>query len=144
MLASSTSMLVTCSPSSIVTLKSRGIIGDSSASKIFFLDWCFLVTIAAPAVLFIGCRSQTADRLYAAEIDAWERIGVVSRKEIVELWKADARVYVCGSGGFVKSLGEVTRNIVSEVAQGNPQMMAGMEERMKAKFVERCAMDVFG
>lgn len=89
-------------------------------------------------MLFIGCRSQTVDRLYAAEMDAWERMGVVSlryafsregpitvpqimwtyRKEIVELWNAEARVYVCGSGGFVKSLGEATKNIVGEVVQG--------------------------
>ncbi|KAM0162476.1 hypothetical protein ACHAPG_001840 [Botrytis cinerea] len=31
----------------------------------------------APAILFVGCRSSTSDRLYAQEFDKWEDLGVV-------------------------------------------------------------------
>ncbi|KAF7906794.1 hypothetical protein EAF00_001072 [Botryotinia globosa] len=31
----------------------------------------------APAILFVGCRSSTSDRLYAREFDIWEDLGVV-------------------------------------------------------------------
>ncbi|KAF7949340.1 uncharacterized protein EAE97_002849 [Botrytis byssoidea] len=31
----------------------------------------------APAILFVGCRSSTSDRLYARELDRWKDLGVV-------------------------------------------------------------------
>lgn len=34
-------------------------------------------TRLAPAVLFLGCRSSTRDRLYAEEMDEWSALGAV-------------------------------------------------------------------
>ena len=100
----------------------------------------------APAVLFIGCRSQTRDRLYADELDGWVEKGAASikyafsqepekskgckyvadlmekeRELIVETWRAGARVYLCGSRDFADSVRAATEKMVEEL----------MEERLK-------------
>lgn len=93
----------------------------------------------AKAVLFLGCRSQTMDRLYAEEMDQWVKDDVVDirytfSKEpeksegckyvnermkhdadlLRQLWKDGARVYVCGSRVFDKAVGEAARWILME------------------------------
>ena len=84
----------------------------------------------APALLFFGCRNPAQDDLYRAELDRWEKMGAVEvrraysrrpeasegckhvqhriwhdRKEVGELWKAGAKVFVCGS----RSVGEAVK-----------------------------------
>ncbi|KFY98043.1 hypothetical protein V500_01808 [Pseudogymnoascus sp. VKM F-4518 (FW-2643)] len=93
----------------------------------------------AKAVLFLGCRSQTMDRLYAEEMDQWVKDDVVDirytfSKEpeksegckyvnermkhdadlLRQLRKDGARVYVCGSRVFDKAVGEAARWILME------------------------------
>nr|POE52309.1 bifunctional cytochrome p450/nadph--p450 reductase [Quercus suber] len=76
-----------------------------------------------PAILFYGCNAPDEDDMYRAEFDYWESIGAVDvrraytfapeasegckfvqhrvwhdRAELVELFKADARMYICGAG----------------------------------------------
>jgi cytochrome P450/NADPH-cytochrome P450 reductase len=96
----------------------------------------------ARAVLFVGCRSETKDRLHAEEIDEWVEQGMVGVKyafsqekdkssgcayvpemttkeaeEIVSMWRAGARFYVCRMKKLADGIGEVGRNIVAEVAE---------------------------
>ena len=96
-------------------------------------------TKLAPAHLFLGCRSSEKDRLYAAQIDEWERKGAVKiyyafsqepdksngckhvddrmLKEIDTIsnaWIAGARAYVCGNRGFAQSVEKATRSIVEK------------------------------
>ena len=79
----------------------------------------------APALLFLGCRSETKDRLYAELLDRWVKESVVDvryafskeqdashecayvpermildAEEIVTLWRSGARAYVCGTRKF--------------------------------------------
>jgi cytochrome P450 / NADPH-cytochrome P450 reductase len=94
----------------------------------------------APAVLFLGCRSATRDRLYADEIDAWMAAGVVDVRyafsaepelskgcryvpermerdaEVVKkLWRQGARVYVCGSRRFALGVRAAAEGIARAV-----------------------------
>ncbi|ERS98334.1 hypothetical protein HMPREF1624_05118 [Sporothrix schenckii ATCC 58251] len=98
----------------------------------------------APAVLFVGCRRPDADRLYADEVDAWVRDGVVDvryafsqaptdpraagcryvpdrllhdKDIVVAQWKAGAKVYTCGSGQVAKDLGAAARKLIVERAR---------------------------
>ncbi|KAE8453927.1 hypothetical protein EG329_007703 [Mollisiaceae sp. DMI_Dod_QoI] len=125
----------------------------------------------APALLFIGCRSVTKDRLYAEEFDHWVKQGVVDvryafsnekessegckyvqdrmmrdRDEVGRLWERGARVYVCGSREFVKGIGEAAREMVREgVEKSGAQISAEeMEKAFREKIADRCATDVFG
>jgi cytochrome P450/NADPH-cytochrome P450 reductase len=83
----------------------------------------------AKAVLYVGCRTKGQDDIHAAELAEWAKLGAVDvrwaysrptdgskgrhvqdlmledRVELVELFEAGARIYVCGStgvGGAVK------------------------------------------
>ena len=96
----------------------------------------------ARAALFVGCRSQTKDRLYAEEMDEWAKKGVVEVKyafsqekeksggcayvpeamvrdaeEIIGLWRADVRVYVCGSQKLAEGTEEAAQKIVREAVK---------------------------
>ncbi len=74
-----------------------------------------------PALLFFGCDHPEVDYLYREELEQWEQAGIVQvrpafsrhpcgevryvqdrlwqdREEIVELFRHNARVYVCGDG----------------------------------------------
>ena len=93
----------------------------------------------APAILFVGCRSNTADRLYSREFDKWTLDGAVdvryafSREpeksegckylqdrmlkdsnDIKELWRQGAKVYVCGSPEVASEAGKAARQIVRD------------------------------
>ncbi|PLB37486.1 bifunctional cytochrome P450/NADPH--P450 reductase [Aspergillus candidus] len=82
----------------------------------------------APALLFFGCRAPGHDDLYRAQLEEWQRQGVVDvrwafsraadksegcahvndriwhdRKDVVELWRNGAKVFVCGSRGVADS-----------------------------------------
>jgi cytochrome P450/NADPH-cytochrome P450 reductase len=107
----------------------------------------------AKAVLFLGCRSMTKDRLYAEEMDQWIRDGVVdvryafSRepensqgckyvpermkcdKDLLrQLWKDGATVYVCGSREFDRAVGEAARAVAVE-----KRMEDGMGKKEEAE-----------
>ena len=119
----------------------------------------------APALLFIGCRHPERDSLYADEFSAWAKDGVVDvryayskapelsegckyvqdrlwkdREAVVALWKAGARVFICGSTIVGESVKDAavracmeSRNITKEEAE------KWFEEVKK----ERLASDVF-
>lgn len=123
----------------------------------------------APALLFIGCRSHTEDRLYAEEIDEWVNAGVVevtyafSREKdrsdgcayvaeamnkqkdtIASMWYSGARAYVCGSRAFAKSVGDAARVILSEARElrEDEEGEHQTEEWFKS-MQERIATDIF-
>ncbi|KAG0648169.1 NADPH-cytochrome P450 reductase [Hyphodiscus hymeniophilus] len=127
--------------------------------------------ILAPALLFVGCRSQTRDRLYAAEFDAWQAQGVVdvryafsresqnskgcayvqerlimNQEDVAGLWAARWRVYVCGSGGFVKEVSNVAKGIVREkrFQLGEVFSEQALETFFEKQMTGRTATDVFG
>ena len=120
------------------------------------------------ALLFVGCRSYTKDRLYADEMDEWARTGAVEVKyafskkdmsegcacvshrmvnckdEVVEMWQAGARVYVCGSRRFAESLRPYTRRIFEELRKVNGQSLAvDVEELFRRNLQERMVSDIF-
>lgn len=80
----------------------------------------------APALLFVGCRSASKDRIYAEDFEEWQRLGAVDLRyafstepdhelaagckhigdrvlkdieDARKLWLGGARAYVCGSRG---------------------------------------------
>lgn len=124
----------------------------------------------APALLFYGCHSPTTDALYSSLLSRWEALGAVSlryaysrspedsenckyvqdrvyhdRKEVVELFDAGAKVFVCGS----REVGEGVQNTVVRIARER-EMEKGKEvseEKAREWFEglrnERFATDVF-
>ena len=125
----------------------------------------------APALLFVGCRSESKDRLYAAEFDTWRTQGVVDmrysfsrekessdgcgyvqdrllrdRADVVEMWMKGARVYVCGSGGFVKEVSHAAKEIARERrrAMGEELSERELEALFEEQMAGRTATDVFG
>ncbi len=124
----------------------------------------------APAVMFVGCRSSTRDRLYAEEIDEWVKTGAVDvkyafsreteksegcryvpdrmvkeKKLVQEMWQKGARVYVCGSREFSKSVGEGARKMVLAIQKEKGEETDGekVEQWFKENVQERVAQDVF-
>ena len=123
----------------------------------------------APALMFIGCRSETRDRLYPEEIDEWVRQGVVDVRyafskekinsegckyisdrmvhdsdSILNLWRQGARVYVCGSRHVAESVKEATGAIVRDVVKDMDEVEM---KKTVLKFQEdiklRAASDIF-
>jgi cytochrome P450/NADPH-cytochrome P450 reductase len=125
----------------------------------------------AKAILFVGCRSQTKDRLYADEFDQWQKQGVVDirysfsrekensggcsyvqdrmmrdREDIVKLWEDGARIYVCGSKEFVKNIAIAARLIVKQRLAATESTMTDeeVEKGFARQIADRCATDIFG
>ena len=121
----------------------------------------------APALLFVGCRSPTTDRLYASELDEYVRLGAVDvryafsrsphasdgcahvadrmrrdRDDLVRLWRAGARVYVCGSRAFAESVRDAARAIAADVAE-EEDVPEELKERFRNAMQERIATDIF-
>lgn len=92
------------------------------------------------AMLFFGCNSPSEDDLYRSEFDAWEKIGAVKvrraytfspeqsegckfvqhrvwhdREELVQLFKQDAYMYICGAGAVGTALVETVKRIYVEL-----------------------------
>lgn len=90
----------------------------------------------ARALLYYGCREPGRDDLYSDEFAKWEELGAVTvrraysrapqaagghryvqeslwaeRDELRSLWKAGARVYVCGS----RALGQAVDRVACEI-----------------------------
>lgn len=137
----------------------------------------------APALLFLGCRSATKDRLYADEMDEWIKQGVVDvryafsqepddplaggckyvadrmvkdAKDIVGLWQANPRMYVCGSRRFAQSVDDAAIRIIVQRAQElgkipsvngpgqvGPVAMEKVKEWYQENAQSRTASDVF-
>ena len=118
----------------------------------------------APATLWLGCRSETKDRLYAEEMDGYVAQGVVDiryafsrepeaskgckyvaerlekipddAEQLINLWRQGARVYVCGSREFEKSVGSAARGVVvrevkARMARGERVFVGSEKERVK-------------
>jgi cytochrome P450/NADPH-cytochrome P450 reductase len=96
----------------------------------------------APALLFVGCRSPKADRLYGAELDEWARLGAVDvryaysqdpaasegckyvqdrllkdKDDVLEMWYQGARFYVCGSRMMAQGVSAASSQLVVEAAK---------------------------
>jgi cytochrome P450/NADPH-cytochrome P450 reductase len=122
----------------------------------------------APALLFIGCRSPTADALYREELATWAQKGLVDvryafsrepdhhealgckyvqdrmlldKEDVGQMWRAGAKVYVCGSPGLVKGIKEATQKLVEERMGNVPQEV--VEGFFRGMRNERIAVDVF-
>lgn len=121
-----------------------------------------------PAVLFYGCRDHEQDFLYRDELAAWEAAGAVTvraafsrrapqgqgtahvdeliweeREELRSLFKAGARVLVCGSAS---RLGQSTHDVCVRIyREGHPEVSADeAEEWMLRQKEDRYLSDVFG
>jgi cytochrome P450/NADPH-cytochrome P450 reductase len=128
----------------------------------------------APALLFYGCHSLDTDALYSESLARWEKLGAVSvryafsrkaedsegckyvqdrlyhdRKEVVELFDAGAKMFVCGS----REVGEGVQETIIKMAKERSAEVQGKDvsevsdERARAWFEglrnERFATDVF-
>ncbi|CAK7211614.1 hypothetical protein SCUCBS95973_001175 [Sporothrix curviconia] len=125
----------------------------------------------APAHLFFGCRGP-ADDLYREELDKWQALGAVEvhrafsrddphnetqgckhvqervyhdRASMTDLWKAGARVYVCGSRQVGEGVKEAMLRIRSEAlaAANKAETDADSDEWFVRIRNERYATDVF-
>jgi cytochrome P450/NADPH-cytochrome P450 reductase len=126
----------------------------------------------APALLFLGCRSQTEDRLYAKQLDEWAKAGVVDiryafsqekgssngcgyvpdrmlqdAEDIIDIWRNGARVYVCGTRKFSEGVREAAGKIavIAKDSQPNrtPAELVELERRFREALQDRVASDVF-
>lgn len=94
----------------------------------------------APALLFFGCRDPKHDDIYREEFDKWERMGAVSirraysravdksdgcryvqdrlwqnREDLMKLWDANAKIYVCGSRNVAEGVKKMVVRIAVEM-----------------------------
>ena len=126
----------------------------------------------APAMLFVGCRSATRDRLYADEIDEWAKAGAVDvryafsreaehpmakgcryvqermlkdKEDVYEMWGRGAKVYVCGSPALAESVREAAKVLVKErwEAKGREVEEEMLRKWFQEKRGERFVTDVF-
>lgn len=123
------------------------------------------------AVIFIGCRDPDQDRVYAQELDKWQRDGVVKvyyafsrraeksagckyaqdrlwheRAEASRLFADGARAYICGSSALGKGIAEVVARIVVAEAKEKKGKDVSFEDGLKwweGLRGERYAVDVF-
>jgi cytochrome P450/NADPH-cytochrome P450 reductase len=121
-------------------------------------------------LLFVGCRSPTADRLYGGEFDEWARLGAVDiryafskdqhesegckyvqdriikdKEDVIKLWENGAKVFICGSSRLSKGVGEATRAIMKEESkqQGKELSEEDLREWFSKMRNERFVADVF-
>lgn len=124
----------------------------------------------APALLFFGCRSPDQDDLYREELDAWERAGAVSvrraysrdkaasegcgyvqdrmwhdRRDVLDLWRRDAKVYICGSRRIANAARDMAVKIAVERQQetGGDKGEEDLGEWLDSLRNVRYVMDVF-
>jgi len=124
----------------------------------------------APALLFIGCRSRTADRLYGDELDEWADAGAVDlryafsreseasggckyvqdrmlkdKQDIVDLWEQGAKVFLCGSPGMVEGVKKAAVQLVGEYKEreGSQATEEESETWLRGLRNERISVDVF-
>lgn len=124
----------------------------------------------APALLFVGCRSAGADRLYGDELDEWQKLGAVDvryalsrdeaqsegckyvqdrllrdRADVLEMWDQGARFYVCGSGNMAKGVGQAASQIVMDRRRGRGEAVTeeDVEDFKMRMRNERFIADIF-
>ncbi|KAI9663870.1 MAG: hypothetical protein M1821_007360 [Bathelium mastoideum] len=124
----------------------------------------------ARALLFVGCRSDSTDRLYAEEFDRWAAMGAVdvryafsqepeksdgckylqdrmlrNKDDIRDLWRKGAKVYVCGSPEIAMEAGKAARQIVKEAAaeMGTDGTDETVDKWFETNKNERIVSDVF-
>ncbi|EXJ56392.1 hypothetical protein A1O7_06735 [Cladophialophora yegresii CBS 114405] len=126
----------------------------------------------APALLFLGCRSPTKDRLYAQQLDGWVKSGVVDIRyafsqekeaskgcsyvpdrmihdaiDLVEIWRNGARAYVCGTRKFAEGVRGAATKIAAMARDDQLQRTEVELEELQTRFREaletRAASDVF-
>ncbi|KAF2809760.1 cytochrome P450 [Mytilinidion resinicola] len=124
----------------------------------------------APALLFIGCRSRTADRLYGDELDEWAKVGAVDlryafsresdasegckyvqdrmlqdKEDLVGLWDQGAKVFVCGSPSMVEGVRGAALQLVKEgkAQEGLEATKEESEAWLRGLRNERISVDVF-
>ena len=115
-----------------------------------------------PALLYFGCRDESQDFLYKDELKTWQEQGVVEvrpafsrhgpsgsykyvpdrlwaeREELSELFKAGAKIFVCGSASkLAKSTGEICEKIWLEKHPGKElaDAKAWLIEQKKDRYV---------
>ncbi|KAK5110979.1 hypothetical protein LTR85_000689 [Meristemomyces frigidus] len=124
----------------------------------------------APALMFMGCRFASRDRLYGEEMDAWAKAGAIDiryafsrqpessegcryvqdrllkdKADVLQMWQNGARFFTCGSPEVSEGLSRVAQQIlVEERAQrGEPLTMEQAKEWFVGKRNERFVVDVF-
>lgn len=125
----------------------------------------------APALLFYGCRDPSNDLLYSDLLSRWEKLGAVSlryafsrapsssegckyvqdrlyhdSKEVVELFDAGAKLFVCGSREVGKGVEEACLKIARQerVRKTGGEVDEGrLREWFEGLRNERFATDVF-
>ena len=128
-------------------------------------------TSLGPALLFVGCKDSGSDRLYAGELEAWEKAGAVEvfyafskqpgesegckyaqervyneKKRVVELFDAGAKVFVCGAHRLGAGVKDVSKKLYMERKKetGADVTDADAEQWFEAlKVQERYSSDVF-
>lgn len=122
------------------------------------------------ALLFVGCRNPKVDRLFARELDAWEKRGLVKvyyafsraihesegckyvqdrlwheREEARDLFFNGARAYICGSAAVGKGVADTVAKIRMEGLQrkGRPTTYDENLFWWEGLRGERYAVDVF-
>ena len=116
------------------------------------------------AILYFGCRDPDKDYICRSELEAWEKLGVVElrptfsrvsvehkyvqdriwaeRKELVQLFKDGAKVFLCGSAGkLAKSTNETLEKIVMEAKDCSVEEA---REWLQEQKVDRYVTDIFG
>lgn len=129
-------------------------------------------TSLAPAILFVGCRSATRDRLYAEELDEWSAAGAVDvryafsrdtedprakgcryvqdrmlkdREDTYAMWERGAKIFVCGSPVLAKAVATAAKQLVKDrlTAKGREVEEEKLEEWFLHQRGERFVTDVF-
>lgn len=121
-------------------------------------------------LMFMGCRTETTDRLYADEIDAWTKMGVLDvryafsrekqksngckyiqerlvtdKEDMLRLWRQGAKLFLCGSPEVSSGVGEASKLLLLESQQDRGEKMTDEEanEWFRARRNERFVVDVF-
>lgn len=122
----------------------------------------------APALLFIGCRSPRMDALYYSEFAQWASIGAVDvryaysrdwghvdaqgcryvqdrmwkdKDDVSALWRAGAKVFLCGRPEMVEGIKETAKRIVEDRVRDVDG--EDVEKWFKGLRNERIMVDVF-
>ncbi|KAK7217027.1 hypothetical protein V2G26_005030 [Clonostachys chloroleuca] len=126
----------------------------------------------APALLLVGCRTAESDRLYAEEMDEWNRLGVAdvryafsrepnhqlangcsrvqdrlvqSGEDVVRLFQAGAKVYTCGSSALLQGMKEAATAVIVQARQkkGLSASEEDLENWFRQHHDDRLVSDVF-
>lgn len=124
----------------------------------------------APALMFMGCRSTSKDRLYSGEMDAWVEAGAVDiryafsrepefsrgcryvqdrvlkdKKNVLQMWQDGAKFFTCGSPDVSEDLAKVAQQILVEqkLQHGESLTEDQAKDWFREKRNERFVVDVF-